>query len=510
MFIKAHNGSSQERLNVTSQMMNDILTYHQIMPPFVDLMASFGRNAADDYQYCGFRSEARLSVRNAALAVPELDRSGQVLEICYSLRAAEPSTSIPGWPWSIKQLAIAHTFDIQTGQSAWVVLKADNLIKDRIMSATRSAGLPDMNSYQDVDESLASSLASHLVFCEWAAEHWRWYVNFLEQQVQDITGTTTFSNITAPSSLRAAQRAVSRIAPAARSGTFPFARTLSRISTWGSIRRNSRPSKGSDSDVSGSTVSPNGAFQSGAAEAITEKDVEEEEEEDGEEHSFSLKDIQRLQFIENKINEAMLVQTTIIKVLEQLRRFYTSLQEHPEWRTGLSRECKGSLARFNSRLANIEFDLNLQFTRAETLGTLLANRKTLLGQIMEWRSTEAIKMISKQSHTATKHMESMTDEMRELAVKTKQETVSMRIITLVTLFFLPGTFISTLMSTDIVQYDHSKEIFSMAALKMFLAISLPMMFLTFVAWYAVYWYVNNRERVQKLKNQMHLRGDSAA
>lgn len=66
------------------------------------------------------------------------------------------------------------------------------------------------------------------------------------------------------------------------------------------------------------------------------------------------------------------------------------------------------------------------------------------------------------------------------------------------------------MSTDIVQYDHSKEIFSMAALKMFLAISLPMMFFTFVAWYAVYWYVNNREQVQRLKSQLHLRGDSAA
>ncbi|KAK5241306.1 hypothetical protein LTS06_012147, partial [Exophiala xenobiotica] len=375
VFINAHNMSSHERLNVTSQMMNDILTYHQIMPPFVDLMASFGRNAADDYQYCGFRSEARLSVRNAALAVPELHRSGQVLELCYSLRAVEPSTSIPDFPWSIKQMAIAHTFDVKTGQSAWVVLKADDLIKDRIMSATRSPGLQDMNSYQDVDESLASSLASHLVFCEWAAEHWRWYVNFLEQEVQDITGTKTFSKITAPSSLRDAQRAISMIAPAARSGTFLFGRTLSRISTFGLIRRNSRPSKVSDSDGSGSAVSPDGAFQIGAANAITEKDAEEEE--DGEEHSFSLEDIQHLQFIEDKINEAMLVQTTTIKVLEQLRRFYASLQEHPEWRMGLSRECKGSLTRFNGRLANIEFDLNLQFTRAETLGTLLANRKTL-------------------------------------------------------------------------------------------------------------------------------------
>ena len=36
----------------------------------------------------------------------------------------------------------------------------------------------------------------------------------------------------------------------------------------------------------------------------------------------------------------------------------------------------------------------------------------------------------------------MTYQMHEVATKTEQETVSMRIITLVALFFLPGTFIS--------------------------------------------------------------------
>ena len=39
-------------------------------------------------------------------------------------------------------------------------------------------------------------------------------------------------------------------------------------------------------------------------------------------------------------------------------------------------------------------------------------------------------------------MEHMTRDMGEIARKTKTETVSMKIITLVTLFFLPGTFIS--------------------------------------------------------------------
>jgi hypothetical protein len=39
-------------------------------------------------------------------------------------------------------------------------------------------------------------------------------------------------------------------------------------------------------------------------------------------------------------------------------------------------------------------------------------------------------------------MEQLTDSMHVIAKKTERETVSMKIITLVTLFFLPGTFIS--------------------------------------------------------------------
>lgn len=39
-------------------------------------------------------------------------------------------------------------------------------------------------------------------------------------------------------------------------------------------------------------------------------------------------------------------------------------------------------------------------------------------------------------------MEKVTHEMSRIARKTKTETVSMKIITLVTLFFLPGTFIA--------------------------------------------------------------------
>ena len=120
--------------------------------------------------------------------------------------------------------------------------------------------------------------------------------------------------------------------------------------------------------------------------------------------------------------------------------------------------------------------------------------------------------------TMTSNMEQLTREMNALAQKTTQETVSMRIITLVTLFFLPGTFISvgscliliakkstfwhtfcyrllidcqTIMSTDIIRFESpsggpGSEVFQADALKIYVYVSIPLMVLTFAAWYLIY------------------------
>jgi hypothetical protein len=55
------------------------------------------------------------------------------------------------------------------------------------------------------------------------------------------------------------------------------------------------------------------------------------------------------------------------------------------------------------------------------------------------------------------------------------------------------------MSTDIVHWDRngngkSHEIFQLSALKVYLVITLPLMVLSFAAWYAVYWWVDRKEK----------------
>jgi hypothetical protein len=63
-------------------------------------------------------------------------------------------------------------------------------------------------------------------------------------------------------------------------------------------------------------------------------------------------------------------------------------------------------------------------------------------EISNKRAVESSRIYAKRAQLSTDRMERMTDAMFELAKKTQQETASMKIITLVTLFFLPGTFIS--------------------------------------------------------------------
>lgn len=64
------------------------------------------------------------------------------------------------------------------------------------------------------------------------------------------------------------------------------------------------------------------------------------------------------------------------------------------------------------------------------------------------------------------------------------------------------------MSTPLVDFDDegpSSSTFSwknvgVGALKLYLAISLPLIFLTFLAWYAVYWWEKRREEKERAKS----------
>lgn len=348
-------------------MFLSVLSYHQVMPSFLDFAFSYGRQQhAQDFHFGAFRHESRLAVADRGLKVPELGRSGRRLQLSYSLRSVEPSSSHHKWPWSIRQIASYHSFDLEGGQSTWIVVKGDQLMKERLMSATESPNVNDLRRFGTLHECFSSALATHLLLCDWSAENWRWYINFLEEQVQDITRTTVDVAVSKPLD------PISAIAPFSMAIQNMF-HSKKKWRTFSFGRRSTQREQITLSPLSAVRAEPVGppAPPQRPPEPIDEKGEDEHE-------GFSFGDLQRTQFIEEKANETLLVLKTNINVLAELKDYYNSVMQSEDCPQEMREQCKAGFIRFDSRVGSVQHDLRMQQSRLEALLRLLADRKTLV------------------------------------------------------------------------------------------------------------------------------------
>jgi len=100
------------------------------------------------------------------------------------------------------------------------------------------------------------------------------------------------------------------------------------------------------------------------------------------------------------------------------------------------------MAYFIRRLRGIRKDTSVQLSRAKTLLNTVNGRRDVLFEMLEYRNMMASKQFGLQAQESAFKMEIMTESMHNIAKRTGKETVSMKVITVVTLFFLPGTFIA--------------------------------------------------------------------
>lgn len=245
-------------------------------------------------------------------------------------------------------------------------MKGDQLMRDRLTSATKSSHLVDLRSFRMLQDSMSSALATHLIFCDWSAENWRWYINFLEEEVQAITRTTVDVGVSKPLD------PVSAISPFSDTlqGIFHI-KQKSRTFSFG--RKNTHPTQERLPQLSATPAIPLGPPEppERPPEPIEEKGK------DGN-AGFSFGDLQRIQFIEEQANEALLVLKTNRNVMSELKEYYSSVMQSEGCPQDIKEHCKDRFAHFESRIASAQHDLQMQQSRVETLLRLLADRKSLV------------------------------------------------------------------------------------------------------------------------------------
>ncbi|KAI4236715.1 MAG: hypothetical protein L6R40_006059 [Gallowayella cf. fulva] len=369
------------------------------------------------------------------------------------------------------------------------------------------------------EKAFAASLSTHLIMIDCSAENWRWYINFLEEKFREITEGAISTDADIPMSPKETED-IFALGPRTntektfqtqKSRTFSFHTVAQKANNMPIVTEVPPPQQFLINPRSGKKQPlPPGTLPTSPAvpkPQAVQHDIYGQP-------IFRFRHLQDIQDFEERANETVLVLKLNMSICKQVLEFYRSLFQNKELPEAILNECQGSMLRFERRIEGVQGHLDSQILRVKALLRLIADRKTLLYGLLEFQNTRSNKLLASESHKSTRKMEKVTQEMSRIARKTQTETVSMKIITLVTLFFLPGTFIAvsglfllclTLMSTDIIKWDNGKKNYQSGAMHVYLAVCLPFMAATFIFWAAFQWHERRRERQENDKAEAQSR-----
>ncbi|KAF7540154.1 hypothetical protein G7054_g1550 [Neopestalotiopsis clavispora] len=189
---------------------------------------------------------------------------------------------------------------------------------------------------------------------------------------------------------------------------------------------------------------------------------------------------QALQLWGQRIERFILALQLNITVLGQISAFYSGLTDslvslHGDMRNQYELEIR----HFAEEITNI----------ARSLETRKAQMKSLAVQLSEG---QILQLTAESAETSAKKMET-------IAYKTAHETASMHIITIVTLIFLPGTFVATFFQSGVFWWKEAPENMESTwsyrgdAFAFFSYLCFPLMTATLGIWLYV-WYKMRRDR----------------
>lgn len=376
-------------LNCSSLMFKYLCSFHQIPPSFLDSIFSFGETLSPlDYGLAAFSNEDTLLARETHLTpVPSFGRSGREIRHSYLLRSVERSDSVPNWSWSIRQLAVYHSFDVVTGRSTWITVKGNGLMLDRVSEAVDANPTFQQNSPLKAHEAFAATLDIQLVMLDSCDENWRWYINSIYRNASYIVNKAKcvkidsdphFSNI--PEDIKQ---------NVARFNSFGAPKSASRTSTSASAVRSGlenirywmkKAGFGKAALASGK-ADPKGplhrsSLSPGAANTDPRKWLDNLVILD----MFSFKELQELQETAERIQEALLVVKLNSKVVAQIGAYYRSLMESefiplPEM---IRKECRGDFLKFLARVESLQANMGIRAEQLESLLHLIRDGKTLV------------------------------------------------------------------------------------------------------------------------------------
>ncbi|KAF3797155.1 hypothetical protein GCG54_00009125 [Colletotrichum gloeosporioides] len=493
------SNDSRSPMNCSPEVFRFICAYHQVEPFFLEAVLSFGRQPYPiDYCLAHFRSKTLVECKApVSHALPKFGRSGNSTHVSYLLRSVEHSGAKGIEGWQIRQAANYHTFDLETGRSFWFTIKANKIFKNRIKDLTPRLRIPTKPETADgnIVPYLKASLDTHLLYISWCDEGWRDFINDFE---------TSIRNIVLPAKTALVDDHINP--ESSQYDVLPWAlqqKRRQRTMSHGQSRANTGLTSNHSEKRAPSTVQERVfSFSHSFFGLKTTKPDEEQglQSENAANHRQTLnsgldpsgsldklriKDVQTLYSRSELMQRSLLVLELNTGVLRDLHVYYSNLTKtelkDPKY--------KDVVDDFLRRLESI-------IRRLETRRAQLNSLSTHLTQSIQLRSNQIGMDFADVAHESNR-------QMNMVANKTSRQTASMHVITVVTLIFLPATFVATFFQSGVLAQDDDTGAFSFQreSFRLFGLVCGPLTAVTIGTWLVVFvslkWKAKKQARAEK-------------
>ncbi|KAK4224911.1 hypothetical protein QBC38DRAFT_484327 [Podospora fimiseda] len=469
IFIESQN--SRAPINCSMVMFQMLLTYHQAGPCFLESIFTFG-DSDDPVDAClsQYISDDTLDPQTRLPAIPPLQRSGKQIRHSLLLRSIERAPEAPSDPWSIRQVAAYAAFDVESGHTVFITVKGNDYFQRRITEdiANPPVAVSDQTTqkgHAKIAASFEAFLETVLIYLAWCERDLRWYVRDKENRVREAAVKTRTMPI---------ERSANPVFTASRATTgFSTSTSSEKRGLISSLRiraptTSTRPSAPSVQFANDTQL----VKQQPSRQQILEK--------------FKYQEYQTLVGLSERFEEAILVIRLNRGALRDITEKHETLMESDDLDAELRDAMRKPICRFIFKVRAIDRRLEIRETQLVSLQTRLIEGKSLYENLLQYRSLQVAQMFAEIGTQSSVTMQS-------IAYRTERETVSIHVITVVTLLFLPATFLSSFFQSGVLQWQDT-QVFTgqwflrTEVFKLFISICIPMTVLTLLVWMCVsYW-----------------------
>ncbi|RSL78453.1 hypothetical protein CEP51_008204 [Fusarium floridanum] len=470
-FIFMKSRTSRSALNCTREMMAYLFTHHQIMARFLDFTCTF-RYRETPHSFTHFRSEDYLGRQHYQPGLSAMGRSGIRIQHCFNLLGVERGEK---QEWLLRQIAAYHSYDLVEGRTLWAVLKGDDTMRDRLESATEESVKKGDSSSHSADDSFAQTLTDHLLIAQWCGENWESYAESLEEEYRSISGVADHAPVDKMA------KDIPIIKQQEKMNSLPGAPL--RQQTGGTEK-----SPGSPSFIRRISMKVTTGFSTVAQEEPPSRWVKHHKLED----LVQFGKLQSLSCFGKSLGEAISAIAQNRRVLAQIKVYYRELVTSEGFKRHISKStlklCRQAVSEFVMKVGRLEDDLANYEGNLKTILHGVERTEAMYNGILQYQSMCTAKYFAESSEKSTEIMKGWTQQMHE-------KTMSMHVITVFTLIFLPGTFVATIFSSGIITFgeDGSGGFGSamgswkvrLAGLKLFAAVCFPLLLEAFWRDYSI-------------------------